>query len=232
MSSRVQAMFDDIAHRYDLLNHLLSVGLDRGWRQRALALLNWPRVPNGIYLDACAGTLDVSAALADQPGFRGTVVAVDFSEAMLRAGRGKARGRAIHPVTGDAMRVPVRDSACAGAIVAFGIRNVSDIDLGLREMTRVLEPGARLVVLEFTTPPRRLIRAAYHAYFHHVVPVVGGWVSGKPAAYRYLPESVAAFPAPDALAMRMRAAGLVDVSWSSLTFGVAAIHVGTRPATR
>lgn len=229
MRSRVQEMFNEIAHRYDFLNHLLSAGMDRGWRKRALTLLDWTKNPSGRYLDVCAGTLDVSVALARQPGFRGSVVAVDFSEPMLRGGTAKRRSLPVHPVAGDAMRLPVRDASCAGAIVAFGIRNVAEMDLGLREMTRALAPGARLVILEFTTPPLAPVRLAYHAYFHHVVPRVGGWISGKPDAYRYLPESVAAFPPPDQLAQRMRSAGLTDVSWSMLTFGVAALHTGRKP---
>ncbi len=231
MRSQVQEMFGRIAHRYDFLNHLLSLGLDLGWRRRALDRLGWTRIPEGRFLDACAGTLDVSIALAGQREFRGTVVAVDFAEPMLRSGKSKARGRPVFPVTGDTMRLPLRDASCAGAIVAFGIRNVADLDLGLSEISRVLAPGARLVVLEFTTPPSRLIRSAYHLYFHHIVPLVGGWISGQRDAYRYLPESVAAFPRPDVLAQRMRAAGLADVTWTSLTFGVAAIHAGTRPAS-
>jgi demethylmenaquinone methyltransferase/2-methoxy-6-polyprenyl-1,4-benzoquinol methylase len=229
MRPRVQQMFNEIAHRYDFLNHLLSMGLDRGWRARALRLLEWTRNPEGRFLDVCAGTLDVSVALASDRGFRGEVIAVDFSESMLRGGTAKRSGLPVHPVAGDAMRLPVRDASCAGAIVAFGIRNVAEMDLGLREMTRVLAPSARLVILEFTTPPSAPVRMAYHAYFHHVVPLIGGWISGKPDAYRYLPESVAAFPAPHELAQRMRDAGLTEVSWSMLTLGVAAIHTGRKP---
>jgi demethylmenaquinone methyltransferase / 2-methoxy-6-polyprenyl-1,4-benzoquinol methylase len=229
MRPRVQQMFNEIAHRYDFLNHLLSMGLDRGWRTRALRLLEWTRNPEGRFLDVCAGTLDVSVALASARNFRGKVIAVDFSEAMLRGGTAKRQGLPVHPVAGDAMRLPIRDASCAGAIVAFGIRNVAEMDLGLREMTRVLAPGARLVILEFTTPPAAPVRMAYHAYFHHVVPLIGGWISGKPDAYQYLPESVAAFPAPDQLAQRMQEAGLTEVSWSTLTLGVAAIHTGRKP---
>ena len=229
MRSRVQQMFGDIAHRYDFLNRLLSLGMDRGWRKRALARLGWSATPVGTFLDVCAGTLDVSVALTRQAGFHGDVLAVDFSEPMLRKGKPKALGRRVFPAAGDAMQLPLRDASCAGAIVAFGIRNVADLDLGLRELSRGRAPGARLVVLEFTTPPSAVVRTAYHAYFHHVVPLVGGWISGKPDAYRYLPESVAGFPPPDALAARMRAAGLADVSWEPLTFGVAAIHTGRKP---
>jgi demethylmenaquinone methyltransferase / 2-methoxy-6-polyprenyl-1,4-benzoquinol methylase len=116
-----------------------------------------------------------------------------------------------------------------GAIVAFGIRNVADLDAGLREVRRVLRPGARFVILEFSTPPSRLVRAGYHAYFHHVLPAVGRLVSGHGSAYTYLPMSVATFPTEQALADRMRAAGFAEVTWERVSFGIAAIHVGRAP---
>lgn len=224
----VQAMFSDIAPRYDFLNHLLSFNLDRGWRRRAIRRLEWTRQPDGSYLDLCAGTLDVSIMLARHGGFTGRVIGADFAEPMLRAGRAKAIGTPVHPVTADALTLPLRDESCAGAIVAFGVRNVADLDASLREVARVLRRGARYVILEFTTPRNALIRSGYHLYFHHVLPFVGGVLSGNRAAYRYLPDSVAQFPAPPELARRMRAAGFNDVSWSLLTFGTVAIHVGTK----
>ena len=224
----VRGMFERIAPRYDLLNRLLSLGLDRWWRRRALRVLDWARAPAGRYLDLCAGTLDVAARLSRQPGFRGFVVAADFAAPMLRAGAGKAPVSVVAPVAADAQQLPLRDGSIDGALVAFGIRNVASLDAALREAHRVLAPGAQLVILEFTTPRWRLVRAAYHLYFHHVVPMIGGAVSGDPSAYRYLPESVAHFPAEPELAARMRGAGFVDVRWTSLTFGVAAIHSGSR----
>jgi demethylmenaquinone methyltransferase / 2-methoxy-6-polyprenyl-1,4-benzoquinol methylase len=224
----VQAMFSDIAPRYDLLNHLLSFNVDRGWRRRAIAALEWQRAPEGVFLDLCAGTLDVAVELAAAPGFRGTVVGADFAEPMLRAGREKVRGLRVEPVTADALSLPLADGRAAGAIVAFGVRNLADLDAGLREVARVLAPGSRFVILEFTTPPSRFVRAAYHLYFRRILPRVGGWISGNRGAYRYLPESVAHFPPEPELAERLRAAGFRDVRWQSLTFGVAAIHSGTR----
>jgi demethylmenaquinone methyltransferase / 2-methoxy-6-polyprenyl-1,4-benzoquinol methylase len=224
----VRTMFERIAPHYDLLNRLLSLGLDRWWRGRALHALDWTRAPAGQYLDLCAGTLDVAARLARQSGFRGFVVAADFAAPMLRAGAGKAPTGSVAPVAADAQQLPLRDGSMDGALVAFGIRNVASLDAALREAHRVLAPGAQLVILEFTTPRRRLVRAVYHLYFHRVVPIVGGTISGDPSAYRYLPESVAHFPAEPDLAARMRAAGFTDVRWTSLTFGVAAIHSGSR----
>ncbi|MDF1501600.1 ubiquinone/menaquinone biosynthesis methyltransferase [Roseisolibacter sp. H3M3-2] len=225
----VRRIFSEIAPRYDLLNHLLSLNVDRAWRRRALAALGWEARPDGTYLDLCAGTLDVGAQLAHAPGFRGLVLGADFAEPMLRAGAGKAPAGRLAPVAADALELPFAADAAAGAIVAFGIRNVADLDGALREVRRVLAPGARFVILEFTTPPNALVRAGYHAYFHRVLPLVGRLVSGHRTAYAYLPKSVAHFPAPDALAARMRDAGFADVRWTALTLGIAAIHVGVKP---
>jgi demethylmenaquinone methyltransferase / 2-methoxy-6-polyprenyl-1,4-benzoquinol methylase len=224
----VQAMFSNIAPRYDLLNHLLSFNVDRRWRRKAIGELDWRRAPNGVYLDVCAGTLDVGAELSLQRGFGGQVVGADFAEPMLREGRTKGRRPHLHPVAADALSLPLPDASCAGAIVAFGVRNLADLGAGLREVHRVLEPGARYVVLEFTTPRMPLVRSGYQLYFHHVLPKLGGLISGNRGAYRYLPESVANFPSAAQLADHMRAAGFRDVRWNSLTLGIAAIHVGTK----
>jgi demethylmenaquinone methyltransferase/2-methoxy-6-polyprenyl-1,4-benzoquinol methylase len=225
----VRASFSEIAPRYDLLNHLLSFNIDRAWRRRALDALEWRRNASGTYLDLCAGTLDVSAMLARQRGFEGMVVGADFAEPMLRAGTGKASPRVMAPLAADALDLPLSTESIAGAIVAFGIRNVANLDAALREVLRVLQPGARFVILEFTTPRARVVRALYHLYFHHFLPVVGRLVSGHKTAYRYLPESVAHFPIEEELASRMTRVGYADVRWQTLTLGVAAIHVGMKP---
>ena len=222
----VRRIFSEIAPRYDLLNRVLSLGIDRAWRRAAIAALEWRARPAGTYLDLCAGTLDVAASLSGREGFRGFVVGADFAEPMLRSGAGKVAGRAIAPVAGDAMRLPLRDGSVDGAIVAFGIRNVADLDVALREVRRVLRPGSRFVILEFSTPRPVLVRRLYHLYFHHVLPVVGRLVSGHRTAYTYLPRSVANFPVEEELAARMTRAGFAEVHWRRLTFGVAAIHVG------
>jgi demethylmenaquinone methyltransferase/2-methoxy-6-polyprenyl-1,4-benzoquinol methylase len=224
----VRRIFSEIAPRYDLLNHVLSLNVDRRWRRRAIAALGWTRRPDGVYVDLCAGTLDVGAQLARQPGFRGLVLGADFAEPMLRAGLGKAPREVLTPVTADALALPLADGVAAGAIVAFGIRNVADLDAGLGEVHRVLAPGARFVILEFSTPRAAPVRAAYHLYFHHVLPVVGRLVSGHRTAYSYLPRSVAHFPVEEELAARMRRAGFAEVTWTSLSLGIAAIHVGTK----
>ena len=226
----VRRTFSEIAPSYDLLNHVLSVNLDRGWRRAAIDALEWTRRPDGTYLDVCAGTMDVGTELAARRGFRGAVVCADFAEPMLRGGLRKTRGLSVGAVVADAMRLPVRDASASGALVAFGVRNFDDIDAGLRELARVVAPGARVVILECAEPPRAIVRTLYHVYFQRVLPLIGGLVSGHRTAYRYLPESVANFPDADALATRMRAAGLVDVGYRRLTLGTAAIHWGARPA--
>jgi len=227
-SAYVRQIFSDIAPRYDLLNHILSLNIDRAWRRKAIAGLGIESNPDGVYLDLCAGTLDVSAALAATPGFRGRVVGADFAEPMLRAGRAKIGTARVFPVTADALSLPLPDGSVAGAIVAFGIRNLADLDAGLREVHRVLAPGGRFVILEFSTPRSPVINAGYQLYFNHVLPAIGGLVSGHRTAYRYLPRSVANFPVQEELSRRMTAAGFRNVRWRSLTFGIAAIHVGER----
>ncbi|WP_306518621.1 ubiquinone/menaquinone biosynthesis methyltransferase [Gemmatimonas sp.] len=223
----VQRMFSDIAPRYDLLNHVLSMNIDKRWRQKALTALAWTATPGGTYLDLCAGTLDVGALLVKQPGFGGFVAGADFAVPMLQHGTGKAPRSVLAPVGADALLLPFGNASLDGAIVAFGIRNVADLDAGLREVRRVLRPGARFVILEFSTPRFALVREAYLAYFHHVLPFIGRLVSGHTSAYTYLPMSVANFPTEETLADRMRAAGFSTVTWERLTLGIAAIHTGT-----
>ena len=226
--SYVQRIFSEIAPRYDLLNRLLSLGIDRRWRTLALQRLGWDRAPEGTYLDLCAGTLDVGAELSRKPGFGGRIVGADFAEPMLRAGVGKAPAEILTPVVADALALPVRDDTFDGAIVAFGIRNVADLGAGLREVHRALRPGARFVILEFSTPRVPLVRAGYLFYFHNILPVIGRIISGHKTAYTYLPRSVANFPETEVLAAAMTAAGFRDVRWEALTFGIAAVHVGTK----
>ena len=224
----VQRIFSEIAPRYDLLNRLLSLGIDRRWRQVALARLAWTDAPQGTYLDLCAGTLDVGAELTRKPGFAGRVFAADFAEPMLRAGAGKASADILVPVVADALALPVQDAAFDGAIVAFGIRNVADLEGGLREVLRTLKPGARFVILEFSTPRVRLVRTAYLFYFHRILPLIGRLISGHRTAYTYLPRSVANFPETDVLAAAMTRAGFRGVRFETLTFGISAVHVGIK----
>ena len=224
----VRRIFSEIAPRYDLLNHILSLNIDRGWRRAALADLDWQRRPDGTFLDLCAGTLDVGAMLAHTPHFKGRIVGADFAEPMLRKGIGKADASTLAPVTADALTLPLRDQSMAGAIVAFGVRNLADLGDGFREVHRVLMTGARFVILEFSTPPSAIVRAGYRFYSHRVLPAIGRIVSGHPTAYRYLPESVDNFPSARRLADLLSSVGFRNVRWRHLTMGVVAIHVGER----
>jgi demethylmenaquinone methyltransferase/2-methoxy-6-polyprenyl-1,4-benzoquinol methylase len=225
---QVRQIFSEIAPRYDLLNHLLSFNIDRRWRRRAVDRLGWEHNPGNRYLDACAGTFDLSLELATRGGFTGRVMATDFAHAMLLQGRGKIVSETIDPVCADSLRLPFADETFHGAMVAFGVRNLSDIKGGLGEFARILRPGARLVVLEFTEPPNPVMRRLYLLYFRRFLPLVGRLISGHPWAYTYLPESVRDFPGPADLASVMGEAGFAETDWELLTGGVAALHVGIR----
>ncbi len=225
---QVRRLFSEIAPRYDLLNHVLSMNIDRAWRRKAVDRLDWEREPGGTFLDACSGTFDLALELAGRKGFGGWVAASDFAQPMLVEGSGKLAGSRVRPVCGDSLRLPFPDATFDGATVGFGVRNLSDLGRGLAELHRVLRPGARLVVLEFTTPPNALVRGGYHFYFRRILPVVGRVVSGHPWAYTYLPASVKEFPGPDRLQSMFGEAGFTDTRYRLLTFGIAAIHYGTR----
>lgn len=226
--SYVREMFTAIAPKYDLLNHVLSLNVDRRWRRRAVACLGWADAPDGTYLDLCAGTLDLAAALARRPGFRGRVIGADFVIPMLRLGREKAAR--VRPVGADALELPFPDAMFDGCTVGFGVRNLADVTAGLREIARVLSPGARLVVLEFTTPRRWPVRPLYLFYFRRILPFVGRMVSKHRDAYEYLPQSVLVFPEREEFETLMSAAGFANVRREEVTFGVAGIYVGQRRA--
>jgi len=228
----VQSMFSSIAPRYDLLNHLLSLNIDKRWRRAAVDVLLRGARADGQFLDGCAGTLDLGLELARRGRFQGRVTAYDFSFAMLERGMPKlgAIGGAdpLDVVCADALVLPFRDRSFDGATIGFGVRNLVDLDAGFREAARVLKPGGRLVVLEFTTPSFKPFRDLYLWYFTRVLPWIGSRISGHSSAYTYLPDTVLNFPQPKALAARMAAAGFRDVDYSTLTGGIAAIHHGTR----
>jgi demethylmenaquinone methyltransferase/2-methoxy-6-polyprenyl-1,4-benzoquinol methylase len=221
----VRSMFSRIAGRYDLLNHTLSLGIDRGWRRRVVRAAQ--PLQGALAIDACSGTGDLALALR-AAGAR--VLGVDFTHAMLRRARGKRGGGGLDFVQGDALRLPVAAAVADVATVAFGIRNVADPDQALREFLRVLKPGGRVLVLEFSTPRGRLFGAAYRQYFTRVLPRVGGWISGDREAYSYLPRSVGEWPGPDAFRAIMESAGFEACTWRALTGGVACLHEGRRPA--
>jgi demethylmenaquinone methyltransferase / 2-methoxy-6-polyprenyl-1,4-benzoquinol methylase len=222
----VREMFTAIAPTYDRLNRIISFRLDQLWRRAAVRRLGWERTPEGVYLDLCAGTMDFGATLARQAGFRGRIVGADFAPAMLRLGRGKADGLA--PVTADALELPFPSAAFDGAMVGWGLRNLVDLDAGLAEAARVLKPGARLVVLDMTLPPRPLVRRVFQVYFRRVLPWIGRRISKHTTAYDWLPESTQRFPPPAELARRMEARGFGEVRYRLFVGGVCALHEGTR----
>ncbi|HTI35886.1 MAG TPA: bifunctional demethylmenaquinone methyltransferase/2-methoxy-6-polyprenyl-1,4-benzoquinol methylase UbiE [Miltoncostaea sp.] len=222
-AGEVRAMFDRIAPRYDLLNRAMTAGLDGRWRRTAAALADVAAGDRA--LDVCTGTGDLAFALADRVTPSGEVVGVDFAERMLDRARAKAEGRpGLRFEAADALDLPFADDAFDAATVAFGIRNVDDLDRGIAEMARVVRPGGRVVILEITTPER--MRGFYELWFDRVVPHLGKVLGRDGAAYAYLPASVRRFPPPPELAARMAAAGLRDIRWRPLAFGIVAIHHG------
>ncbi len=229
---RIAGMFDAIAGRYDLLNHILSLGIDRRWRTRAirsLALTGRERV-----LDLCTGTADlaVAARAATPPAQR--VVGVDFAGAMLRVGQEKLRRlgleAAIVLVRGDAVRLPVADRSVDAVTIGFGIRNVENMQAVCDEMHRVLAPGGRIAILEFAIPTVPGVRGAYLWYFRHVLPWIGRLVSRHRGAYEYLPASVSAFETSDEFVTILRRSGFVEIFAVPLTFGTVFLYTGRRHA--
>lgn len=219
----VRDMFSAIAPRYDLLNHILSLNIDRAWRRRAVARLNWRARPDGLFLDACCGTYDLALELAGRSDFRGRVIAFDFSLAMLKEGRDKISHHGVSPLCADALRLPLPPQTFDGALIAFGLRNLVSIDAGLEELKRVLRRGGGLVILDFSMPKHAPLRWLYRLYFTRLLPVVGRWISKHSHAYSYLPESVMGFPQPGMLARRLEDAGFSGVDWRPLTGGIACL---------
>jgi demethylmenaquinone methyltransferase / 2-methoxy-6-polyprenyl-1,4-benzoquinol methylase len=219
---QVQAMFDRIARVYDLMNSVMTAGMHQRWRERAadMAVL----APGDSVLDVATGTGDLAIALAARVGPEGHVVGSDFSERMLELAREKAP--ALEFETANALDLPYEDDSFDAATVGFGARNFSDLAGGLREMTRVVKPGGRVVVLEITTPTRPPLSGFFRLWFDRAVPLIGR-VAGDPDAYSYLPNSVRRFPDARGLAAAMTAVGLVDVRWLITAGGIIAIHAGT-----
>jgi demethylmenaquinone methyltransferase/2-methoxy-6-polyprenyl-1,4-benzoquinol methylase len=228
--ARVAGMFDAIASRYDLLNHVLSAGFDVWWRRRAIRSLRL--TGRELVVDVCTGTADVALAAVRPKAGAARVLGVDFSARMLRHGAGKVArlqgDRRIWLVRGDATVLPAPSAIADGATVAFGIRNVEQPERALAEMARVLKAGGRLAILEFSIPANRLVRAAYLPYFRHVLPRIGRMVSGHGSAYTYLPASVGAFVTPERMTSMLEAAGFTDVHPIPLTFGVVTLYTALR----
>jgi demethylmenaquinone methyltransferase/2-methoxy-6-polyprenyl-1,4-benzoquinol methylase len=230
LDRQISGMFDRIAHRYDLLNRMLSFGRDVAWRKQFLRYL-----PGGAglrVLDLATGTADVLLSLY-HAGRLAVGLGVDPSGGMLAEGRKKvvAQGAAksCFLVRGDAMELGLREDTFDAVTIAFGIRNVTDVDKGLREMLRVLRPGGRALILEFSLPGNGLIRWGYLLYFRHVLPLLGGLISGDQAAYRYLNRTVEAFPYGGAFCALMEEAGFEGMEAHPMTFGIATLYCGDKP---
>jgi len=224
-------MFDRIAGRYDVLNRSLSFGQDVRWRKRLRRHL--PAGQEIRVVDLATGTADQILFLMDGRGTIAKAEGYDLAEEMLEIGRKKVRERGLDERvtlhTGDAMDCPAESGKADVVTISFGIRNVLDVPSGLREMRRLLKPGGKACILEFSIPPNRLIRGGYFFYFRHILPRVGGWVSGDAPAYSYLNKTVETFPCGEEFCQLMRDAGFEQVQAEPMTFGVATLYTGIRP---
>ncbi len=227
----VRQMFDDIAHRYDLLNRLLSFGIDRRWRRFAVSQLSVPAA--GRVLDIATGTCDVALEVAANTDPSVKIVGEDFTQGMLVQGQQKLNssmyGERIMLVNAPCEEIPHPDATFDAITIAFGIRNVVDRPAGLREMYRVLKPGGRVVILEFSNPRSELFRRLYYFYFQKILPTIGGFLS-KRSAYQYLPDSVLEFPSQDEFSRMMGDAGFSQLQHCDLTFGISTVYVGDKRA--
>jgi demethylmenaquinone methyltransferase/2-methoxy-6-polyprenyl-1,4-benzoquinol methylase len=222
-------MFDRIAGVYDLMNTAMTAGMHHRWRERAADRAELE--PGDSALDVCCGTGDLAFELARRVGSGGVVVGCDFSEPMLELARRTAAGRGVGQVRfewADALELPYPDEAFDAVTVGFGARNLADLERGLAELTRVLRPGGRLVILEITQPRRPPLSTFYLLWFDRIVPVLGA-IAGDSDAYAYLPQSVKRFPSPLRLAELIAASGLERIGYTVLAGGIIAIHSGARP---
>ncbi|HVQ60132.1 MAG TPA: bifunctional demethylmenaquinone methyltransferase/2-methoxy-6-polyprenyl-1,4-benzoquinol methylase UbiE [Solirubrobacterales bacterium] len=228
-AGQVNRMFDRVAGRYDALNSVMTAGLHHRWRQRAAERTELR--PGDSALDVCCGTGDLALELAGRVAPGGHVVGCDFSEPMLDLAREKTAARGTEGLRfewADALELPYDAERFDAVTVGFGVRNLADLDRGLREMARVLKPGGRLVILEITTPARPPLSTFFSLWFDRIVPLLGSF-SAEPEAYSYLPESVRSFPSPRGLAEKMDAAGFERIRYTVLAGGIIAIHSGARP---
>lgn len=225
-------MFAGIAHRYDFLNHFLSVSIDRHWRKLAVSKLRELISPSSLTpcLDVCSGTGDLAIAL--HRAFGNTVVATDFCHPMLTRAYAKAAAarieRSIENIEADALSLPFRDQSFDAVTIAFGLRNLEDPVRGLGELHRLLRPHGAAVILEFSRPVVPIFRNIFGLYFRYILPKLGAAISGDPTAYQYLPDSVAKFPAQEELMEIMRTVGFRKVGYRNLSCGVAALHWGQK----
>ena len=226
-AGRVREMFGTIAGRYDLLNHLLSGNTDKRWRRIvAERVRDKLSSSSARVLDVACGTGDLSLTLFEITG--AGVVGTDFCRPMLDIAAGKISGR-IRLIEGDALDLPFRDGTFDVATIAFGLRNLSSVESGLKELSRVVKPGGWVAILEFSRPANAMLRPLFNLYFRKLLPWMGGLISGSRSAYIYLPASVQKFPDQSQLSLLMEQAGFVQVGYENLTGGIAALHMGRRP---
>jgi demethylmenaquinone methyltransferase/2-methoxy-6-polyprenyl-1,4-benzoquinol methylase len=227
-SVAVQRMFDEIAPQYDRANHVLSMGFDRiWWNSTAKYFDAILKRPEASVLDLCCGTADMTAALlARRPANAAPVLAIDFSHEMIERGRTKLAGKPVEFVEADALNMPIEDASLDLVVSAFGFRNLADYDAGLREIRRVLKPGGQIGILDFSMP-REPIGTAYRLYFRHILPRIGGMISGSTSSYEYLPASVERFPAPPAFLAMMQDAAFTQPKWQPYLFGIAGLWSAT-----
>ena len=225
---KIRSMFASIAPRYDLLNRLLSGGSDVAWRRKAASLLSI--APGERLLDLCSGTGDLALQFHRTSGGAARVVAADFTFEMLALGQRKilAAGAPIPEATADGLRLPFPSATFDGMAAAFGVRNFENLERGLAEAFRVLRPGGRFLILEFAPEPVGPLRPLVSLYLKYVLPLVGGLISHDGGAYRYLPESMSRWPAPSALAGKLKEAGFAAVEIHPLSFGIAVIHLARK----
>ena len=220
-------MFDDIAPRYDLLNHTLSMNVDRlWWRRTARTFADILSRADARIVDLCAGTGDMAVAMRTV-GPNSSILALDFSRQMLEHGRTKFQVRNIQAIEANALQMPLPDGSVDLVVSAFGFRNLANYDAGLREIHRVLKSGGELGILEFNQPGG-ILGKMYGIYFRKVLPRIGTWISGVKGPYEYLPASVGRFPAPLEMIGRMQAVGFSEVGWTKYTFGIAGLYRGIK----
>jgi len=230
-AAHVREMFGRIAPRYDLLNHLLSLDIDKLWRRRvSRRFASLLRDPHAKVLDLCCGTGDLAFAFRREARAGAEITGSDFVPEMLVRARAKAdaSGAAVKFMEADALALPFADASFDLVSCAFGFRNLANYDRGLQEIRRVLKPGGAAAILEFAEPPGKLFGALYRFYFRHVLPRLGGLISGNASAYSYLPSSVSKFPLPEELKSRFEAAGFIDVRFERWTGGIVTLHVGRK----
>lgn len=226
---KIKSMFDNIAPDYDKLNHIMSLNIDKGWRRKAVREIADTDQPLAV-LDVACGTGDFTIEIARKVARGSQITGIDLSEGMMKVGREKIAAAQVDATLeyGDCEALTYANDSFDRISVGFGVRNFEHLSVGLKEMCRVLKPGGKLVILELSVPSNPIIRWCYKLYFLHILPTIGGMVSGNRGAYKYLPASVLHFPAPDKFIPMMHEAGFSEVRHKALTFGICRMYVGIK----